>query len=118
MIRTLCLGAALAVFAASPAAAQTRSDEVASCMISHSTEEDVAQMKQLMLLALQDRKDEATTALAGLMMQAGVSASSQCGVGFGEMTSPMFEAAMRQYGEHLGTIVMERAFTMMDLPMQ
>ena len=118
MIRTLCLGAALTVFAASPALAQTRSDEVASCMIRNSTEEDVTQMKQLMLLALQDRKDEATSTLAGLMMKAGVSASGNCGVGFSEMTSPMFEAAMRQYGEHLGTIVMERAFTMMELPTQ
>ena len=122
MIRTLVLGATAALFAASPALAApapaSRADQVASCMIRNATEDDVTQMKQLMLLALQDKKDEANTVLLGLMMKAGLSASSNCGVGFNEVGTPMFESAIRLYGEHLGTVVMERALTMMDLPAQ
>ena len=120
MIRTLCLGTAAAFLAAMPAladtAADTRSAQVASCMITHSTEEDVSQMKQLMLLALQEKKSEATTAMAAMVLKAGLSATGNCGVGYTEMTTPMFESAIRQYGEHLGTVVMERSLQFMDLP--
>ena len=120
MIRTLCLGAAAALFAATPALADSatdaRSAQVASCMIKHSTEEDVSQMKQLMLLALQEKKSEATTVMAGLMLKAGLNASGNCGVAYNEVGTPMFESAMRLYGEHLGTVVVERSLRFMDLP--
>lgn len=116
MFRTLCLGAAAAFLAATPALAENRSEEVASCMIRHTTEEDISQMKQLMLLALQEKKNEATTVLGALMLKAGANATGKCGVGYGEMASPMFESAIRIYGEHLGTVVMERSLQFMDLP--
>ena len=118
MIRMLSLGAAALICAATPGFAQTRADEVAGCMIRHSTEADVTQMKQLMLLALQEKKSEATTVMGALMLKAGLSATGNCGVSYGEMASPMFEAAVRQYGEHLGEVVMERSLQFMDLPMR
>ena len=52
------------------------------------------------------------------MLTAGLSASGNCGVGFNEVGTPMFEYAMRLYGEHLGTKVLERALDAMGLPMQ
>lgn len=118
MIRTLCLGAAAALFAATPALAENRAVEVGNCMIRHATEDDVAQMKQLMLLALQEKKSEATTVMGGLMLNAGLTATGECGVRYTEIGSPMFEYAVRMYGEHLGTIVMERSLQFMDLPME
>jgi len=118
MIRTLCLGAAAVLFAASPALAETRGEKVASCMIQNSTEDDVAQMKQLMLLALQEKKSEATAVMGTLMLKAGLTATGQCGVGYNELGTPMFEYAVRLYGEHLGTEVMERSLEFMDLPMR
>ncbi|MEZ5952747.1 MAG: hypothetical protein R3C13_00445 [Hyphomonas sp.] len=118
MIRTLCLGTAAVFLTAAPAMAESRSEQVANCMIRNSSEEDVAQMKQLMLLALQEKKSEATGVLGGLMLKAGLSASGNCGVTYGEMGTPMFEYALRLYGEHLGTVVMERSLSFMDLPMQ
>ena len=118
MIRTICLGLVAACLTAAPALAEDRSDDVASCMISHATEADIAQMKQLMLLALQDKRDEATGVLGSLMLTAGLSASGNCGVGFNEVGTPMFEYAMRLYGEHLGTKVLERSLDAMGLPMQ
>jgi ribonucleotide reductase alpha subunit len=118
MIRTLCLGLVATSFFATPAFAETRSEQVASCMIRNATETDISQMKQLMLLALQEKKSEATGVLGSLMLTAGLSASSNCGVGFNEVGTPMFEYALRLYGEHLGTVVMERSLDFMELPMQ
>jgi len=118
MIRTLCLGLATASLIVAPALAETRSEQVASCMIRNATETDISQMKQLMLLALQEKKSEATGVLGSLMLTAGLSASSNCGVGFNEVGTPMFEYALRLYGEHLGTVVMERSLDFMELPMQ
>jgi hypothetical protein len=118
MIRTLCLGLVAACLTAAPALAEDRSEQVAACMISHATEADISQMKQLMLLALQEKKNEATGVLGSLMLTAGLNASGNCGVGFNEVGTPMFEYAVRLYGEHLGTIVLERALQSMDLPMQ
>lgn len=117
MIRTLFLGLAATCLTAAPALAQDRSEQVATCMISHATEADIAQMKQLMLLALQEKKQEATGVLGTLMLTAGLNASGNCGVGFNEVGTPMFEYAMRLYGEHLGTVVLERSLDAMDLPM-
>ena len=68
--------------------------------------------------ALQEKKQEATGVLGSLMMTAGMSAAGNCGVGFNEVGSPMFEYAMRVYGEHLGTVVMERSLDFLDLPME
>jgi hypothetical protein len=118
MIRTLCLGLAAACVTATPALAESRSEQVATCMISHATEAEISQMKQLMLLALQEKKSEATGVLASLILTAGFNASGNCGVGFSEVGTPMFEYAMRLYGEHLGTVVLERSLNAMDLPMQ
>jgi hypothetical protein len=118
MIRMLCLALAAIGLTAAPALAEDRADQVAACMVANATEADIAQMKQLMLLALQEKKNEATGVLGSLMLTAGMSASGNCGVGFNEVTSPMFEYAMRVYGEHLATIVMERSLNFMDLPMQ
>ena len=118
MIRTLSLGLVAACLTAAPALAEDRSDEGATCMISHATDADIAQMKQPMLLALQEKKSEATSVLGSLMLTAGLNASGNCGVGFNEVGTPMFEYAMRLYGEHLGTVVLERSLDAMDLPMQ
>jgi hypothetical protein len=118
MIRMLCLGLAAACLTAAPALAEDRAGQVATCMISHATEADISQMKQLMLLALQEKRDEATGVLGSLMLTAGLSASGNCGVGFNEVGTPMFEYAMRLYGEHLGTKVLERSLDAMGLPMQ
>ncbi|KCZ47883.1 MULTISPECIES: hypothetical protein [unclassified Hyphomonas] len=117
MIRSLCLAAAIS-FTATPALAESRAEQIGSCMIRHSTENDVDQMKQLMLLALQEKKNEATTVMASLMLKAGLSATGNCGVGYNEIGTPMFEYAVRMYGEHLGTVVMERSLEFMDLPMR
>ena len=100
------------------AIAETRSEQVANCMIRNATETDISQMKQLMLLAPQEKKSEATDVLGSLMLTAGPSASSNCRVGFNEVGKPMFEYALRLYGEHLGTVVMERSIDSMELPMQ
>ena len=118
MIRTLCLGLVAACLTAAPALAEDRSEQVAACMVANATEADIAQMKQLMLLALQEKKREATGVLGSLMLTAGLSASGNCGVGFNEVGTPMFEYAMRLYGEHLGTVVLERSLEAMNLPMQ
>jgi hypothetical protein len=118
MIRTLCLGAAAVLFATGPALAESRAVQVGNCMIRHTTEDDVVQMKQLMLLALQEKKNEATAVMGGLMLQAGLTATGECGVRYAEIGSPMFEYAVRMYGEHLGTVVMERSLDFMDLPMR
>ncbi|KCZ60624.1 hypothetical protein [Hyphomonas chukchiensis] len=118
MIRTLCLALAATCLTAAPALAEDRADEVAACMVANATEADIAQMKQLMLLALQEKKQEATGVLGSLMMTAGMSAAGNCGVGFNEVGSPMFEYAMRVYGEHLGTVVMERSLDFLELPME
>ena len=118
MIRTLCLGLVAACLTAAPALAEDRSEQVAACMVANATEADIAQMKQLMLLALQEKKQEASGVLGSLMLTAGLSASDNCGVGFNEVGTPMFEYAMRLYGEHLGTVVLERSLEAMNLPMR
>lgn len=107
MIRSLAAASLAIVFTAIPAQAETDSQVLAACMIEHSTETDVAAMKSVMLHALQDHEEEATASL----LKFAFSATSNCGMSLSDLNTPLFEDAMQIYGEHFGTVIMERALS-------
>jgi hypothetical protein len=111
MIRSLAAASLAIVFTAIPAQAETDSQTLAACMIEHSTETDVATMKELMLYALQDQEEQATSSLLKIAFSATSIATSDCGMSLSDLDSPLFEDAMQIYGEHLGTVIMERALS-------
>ncbi|MEO1964290.1 hypothetical protein [Hyphomonas sp.] len=111
MIRSLAAASLAIVFTAIPAQAETDPQVLAACMIEHSSETDVATMKSVMLHALQDHEDEATASLLKLAFSATSIATGDCGMSLSDLDTPLFEDAMQIYGEHLGTVIMERALS-------
>ena len=111
MIRSLTAASLAIVFTAIPAQAETDSQVLAACMIEHSTETDVAAMKSVMLHALQDHEEEATASLLKFAFSATSIATSDCGMSLSDLDTPLFEDAMQIYGEHFGTVIMERALS-------
>ena len=111
MIRSLAVASLAIVFTAIPAQAETDSQVLAACMIEHSTETDVATMKDVMLHALQDHEEEATASLLKLAFSAASLATSDCGMSLSDLDTSLFEDAMEIYGEHLGTVIMDRALS-------
>lgn len=120
MIRPLALAGLAMALAAAPALAQveteagTEAEQLASCIIDHSTEDDIAAMKTVMLYALQDEQDKATAALLKVAFSATSIATGDCGLALAELDSPVFGDAMEIYGEHMGEVIMGRALSFLD----
>ncbi len=118
MFRHLALAAIAPALLAAPALAEIDSGTLGACMVAHSTEAQASAMKDFMVHALEERREEATDALLGLAFGAAAIATTDCGAGFADLDTPAFEDAMEIYGEHLGTIIMERALAYMDIPLE
>lgn len=115
MLRSV-IAAAAVVCIALPAAADFDPDRLATCMKSNTTPELKANVKQVMIHALQEQKPEANTALVNFTFSALAIATSQCGMSFADVQDPKFESAVETYAQLLGEEILNDAMTMLDIP--
>ncbi len=115
MLRSVVVAAAIA-FVALPASADFDPDRLAKCMKSNTTPELKANVKQVMIHALQEQKPEANSALINFSFNALAIATSQCGMSFADVQNPKFETAVETYAQLLGEEILTDALKMMDIP--
>ena len=101
-----------------PALADKQADTMASCMVTNSTDAQTANMKKLIVHALQEQKPEATDAMLKFSVEALTIATSQCGLTFVDIQTPLFENAMHAYAELLGKQILDEAINFMDIPVR
>lgn len=115
MLRSVIVAAAIAC-AALPASAQFNPDQLATCMKSNTTPELKANVKQVMIHALQEQKIEANSALLNFSFAALAIATSRCGMSFTDVQNPQFETAVETYAQLLGEEILADAMSMLDIP--
>lgn len=99
-----------------PASADIDPDAMASCMQQNTTPEIKEGMKQFMIHALQSNKEAATQELLKFSFSSLSIATVQCGLTFGDVQTPAFEAGMEKYGEALGLEIMTEALNFLEIP--
>lgn len=115
MLRFVIVAAAIAC-AALPASAQFNPDQLATCMNSNTTPELKANVKQVMIHALQEQKAEANSALLNFSFSALAIATTRCGMSFADVQNPKFETAVETYAQLLGEEILIDALGMLDIP--
>jgi len=115
MLRSAIVAAAIACFGL-PASAEFNPERLATCMKSNTTPELKANVKQVIIHALQEQKPQANSALLTFSVNALAIATSQCGMSFADVQNPKFETAVEAYAQLLGEEILADALRMMDIP--
>ena len=115
MIRTMILAATLP-FCALNAQAEIETEALATCLMTHTTDEQAEGMKRFMIHALQQEKAGATEELLKFSFGTLATGTSKCGLSFADIDTPDFEAAMEIYGQQLGEKIMSEAMLLIDIP--
>ena len=87
MIRTMILAAALP-FCALNAQAEIETEALATCLMTHTTDEQAEGMKRFMIHALQQEKAGATEELLKFSFGTLATGTSKCGLSFADIDTP------------------------------
>lgn len=117
MLRSVIVAATIGGLAL-PASAQFNPDQLATCMKSNTTPELKANVKQVMIHALQEQKAEANSALLNFSFAALAIATSRCGMSFADVSNPRFETAVESYAQLLGEEILADAMSVLDIPLR
>ena len=88
---------------------------LAQCLLDAAGEEDETKMKNFLINALQENKEETQKALLDVGMLVAQRSMLTCGADLKDLESPAFEKAAEMYGETMGERIMVKTMSNLGL---